>query len=405
MKRTGKARLGWAFGQKAEGKACAPAQEARPGICAEKRREGQFCLSTVLILFPAALALQLAAKSSTTFADWYAARIYPVLAGPIGTVTGAIPFSLTEVGIVLLAALLVFWIVRAVRRSRKNHGTARRNLLLLIEKLAATASVFYFLFICGFGINYCRSPFSETAGLPVRESFAEELEALCSDLVARANALSLQQRRDENGLTVYDGGNYQMARRAREAYADVAELYPQLALGGETFGTPKPVVGSDLLAYGQIAGISCPFLIEANFSTAGPALLRASTMMHEQTHLAGYMREDEANFIAYLACIRSGDAYMEYSGTALALIHAMNALYSSDPEAWYRLRVTYDEGLETDIGAQNEFVRSHEGPAAEFSDAVNDAYLKANGQQSGSQSYGEMVDLLLAYARSTHAAP
>ncbi len=158
------------------------------------------------------------------------------------------------------------------------------------------------------------------------------------------------------------------------------------------------------MALGQISGVSCPFLVEANFSTAGPALLKASVMMHEQTHLAGYLREDEANFIAYLACVFSGDAYMEYSGTALALIHSMNALCDADPEAWRRLRRAYSEGLNADMAAQNAFVHANDGPAARFSDAVNDAYLKANGQPSGTRSYGEMVDLLLAYDRSARMA-
>ncbi len=358
---------------------------------------------TALVLFPAALALHLAAVWSAPFADWYASRVYPALAGTVGTWTGMVPFSLTETGGVLLAGLVIFWTVRAFR-AKGDRTALRRNLVRLAGELAAAGAVLYFLFVCNFGINYRRSPFAETAGLPVRASAAAELEALCAELVGRANALSFMQERDESGLTVYAGGDIAMARRTREAYSGVGELYPQLEIGGETFGTPKPALTSALMARLQISGVSCPFLVEANFSTAGPALLKASVMMHERTHLAGYLREDEANFIAYLACVFSGDAYMEYSGTALALLHSMNALYDADLEAWRGLRETYSEGLDADIRAQSAFVRSNDGPAAEFSDAVNDAYLKANGQKSGTRSYGEMVDLLLAYFRSARAA-
>ncbi|HXK78320.1 MAG TPA: DUF3810 family protein, partial [Oscillospiraceae bacterium] len=208
-----------------------PTQETSCEPCAEKPWEKRLCLLTVLILLPAALALHIAAKLSTPFADWYAERIYPVLAGPVGTVTGAVPFSLTEAGLVLLAAFLVFRIIRAVRRRRQNRGITRRSILRLLKRLAAAASVLYFLFVCNFGINYCRSSFAETAGLPVQESTVGELRALCAGLITRANELSLMQERDDNGITIYDGGDFQMARRARDAYADVAELYPQLALG------------------------------------------------------------------------------------------------------------------------------------------------------------------------------
>ena len=34
---------------------------------------------------------------------------------------------------------------------------------------------------------------------------------------------------------------------------------------------------------------------------------------------------------------------------------------------------------------------------------MNDAYLKANGQENGLRSYGRMVDLLLAYYRDKPA--
>ena len=36
-----------------------------------------------------------------------------------------------------------------------------------------------------------------------------------------------------------------------------------------------------------------------------------------------------------------------------------------------------------------------EGPVSEVADKVNDAYLKANGQVHGVQSYGRVVDLML----------
>ena len=39
---------------------------------------------------------------------------------------------------------------------------------------------------------------------------------------------------------------------------------------------------------------------------------------------------------------------------------------------------------------------------AQVSETVNDAYLKANNQQDGTQSYGRMVDLLLADFRQRH---
>ena len=50
--------------------------------------------------------------------------------------------------------------------------------------------------------------------------------------------------------------------------------------------------------------------------------------------------------------------------------------------------------------AQNAYVDANESKVSEVSDAVNDAYLKLNSQTDGVQSYGMVVDLLLAYYRT-----
>ena len=123
-------------------------------------------------------------------------------------------------------------------------------------------------------------------------------------------------------------------------------------------------------------------------------------MMHEQSHLRGFMNEAEANFIAYLACENSDSDYFRYSGNCLALLYSMNALYSADYERWYELRLQYPDYIDADMRAQNAYIDSHDTKVAEVSDAVNDTYLKLNDQQDGVRSYGKMVDLLLAYRRS-----
>ena len=57
------------------------------------------------------------------------------------------------------------------------------------------------------------------------------------------------------------------------------------------------------------------------------------------------------------------------------------------------------DALRRDIRSNNAYWKRYETPVSEVSDRVNDAYLKANGQENGLRSYGRMVDLLLAYYR------
>jgi hypothetical protein len=133
------------------------------------------------------------------------------------------------------------------------------------------------------------------------------------------------------------------------------------------------------------------------------------------------MREEEANFIAFLACRESGDPEMIYS----AYLYVLNRLareidranfniFSSYfyNEAYYKLpaqarfdienqrdywwgyfyRVT--ETVDEDTGEVIEvFVPS---PIVEVTESVNDGYLKINGQEDGVKSYGKMLDLVIA---------
>ena len=54
-------------------------------------------------------------------------------------------------------------------------------------------------------------------------------------------------------------------------------------------------------------------------------------------------------------------------------------------EIWEELRVN------------NAFWEKYEGKASEMHEQVNDAYLKANGQEEGVRTYERMVELIVSY--------
>ena len=49
-----------------------------------------------------------------------------------------------------------------------------------------------------------------------------------------------------------------------------------------------------------------------------------------------------------------------------------------------------------DLQENNDYWDQYEGKVAEVSNQVNDTYLKINDQKDGVQSYGRVVDLMLA---------
>lgn len=354
----------------------------------------------LVMLLPLGLSLCAAAKYCPGFADFYCEKVYKPVAGFLGSITGAIPFSLMELAIGSAVVFVLWQCVSAAIRAHRGEQSVLKAFSVVLVRIFSAASAVLFLFCIFCGTNYYRTSFAKTVGLSVEKSSKEELFALCSDLLDRANALSTELEHDEHGVTRYGESDFAMARSAAEEYRLLYEKYPFLKMGGKTLGTPKPVICSFVMSKTLISGVYSPYTLEANVCREGPDFLRGFTMMHEQTHIRGFMNEAEANFVAFLACENSSDPYFEYSGYCHALLSSMNALYSADYEGWLELRQKYSSALDADMRAQNAYVSENESKISEVSDSINDAYLKINSQTDGVRSYGMVVDLLLAYWRT-----
>ena len=354
----------------------------------------------VFMLFPLGILLLAAAKYVPGFAQWYYENIYYYLGGLYGSISGLFPFSLMEAAICAGIFLLVYWFIKAVLKRKEGSKAVLKHLCAVLMRVLSVASAVFFLFSVFCGTNYHRESFSEYIGLEVKASSVDELYDLCEFLILETEKYGENLLHDENGTTVFAPSDFIMANTARTEFEKFAENHGLEKMGFFRFGTPKPVFFSEVMAYLKISGVFSPYTFEANINSAGPDFLRGSTMMHEQSHLYGFMNEAESNFIAYLASVESENDYFRYSGTCLALLYSMNALYSADYERWYELRIRYPEYVSADMAAQNAYVAAHETKVAEVSDAVNDTYLKLNDQKDGVRSYGKMVDLLLAYRRT-----
>lgn len=176
---------------------------------------------------------------------------------------------------------------------------------------------------------------------------------------------------------------------ASEAFPALGGFYPQ----------PKPVAVSRILSVQQLCGIYSPFTIEANFNRNMPDYNIPHTICHELSHLKGFMREDEANFIGFLACISSEDQAFQYSGYLTGWVYAGNALAGVDRDGYIELHGRLCDQALADLAENNAFWDRYEGKVAEVSNQMNDVYLKINRQEDGVKSYGRMVDLMLEYYR------
>ena len=359
--------------------------------------------SYILTLIPISVALILVARSNRFFAEEiYAKHVYKWISQPISTLFGLVPFSIAEIIIftfpILCFAGIVAFIVKMIRRKENR----KQILLKGILNVLCLVSVVLFLYTMLAGINYYRATFSTYSNLEIKESTEEELYALTKSLAIQANELRDQTTgRDEDGVFQLSLSSYDTAKLADEAFTSLSEDFPIL---GGSYAAPKPVLLSQLMSHTEITGIFFPFTTEANVNIDIPDYNIPVTMMHELAHLRGFMREDEANFIAYLAGMKSDHADLQYSSTMLALVIAGNALYDQNPDLYFTIRDIYSEGVIKDIRANSAYWQQYDNTAVStISNNINDTYLKANSQEDGVKSYGRMLDLLLAKYRQEHS--
>lgn len=335
----------------------------------------------------------LAARSSYLVERLYSRLLYPLLGRPLSRLTGLAPFSLAEVIVLGLAALafigLFYWLLVAWR---KPQVWLRQVRLLLTVALFAYAS---FIFL--WGLNYYRQPLADILQLEVQPASPAELAALCSDLLNRLSDLRPLLPEDEQQVMQLTGGKWRALGRAQLGFDQVSQWLPQV---GGHFGVPKGVMLSKWWSFTGTAGMYFPFTGEANINMAIPDVNIPATACHEMAHQRGFAREDEANYLAYLACVNHPDIEFQYSGLFLALSQSMRALSRADADSYAIIQADYPPGLIRDLKANHDFWQSFSGPVEQLSERMNDAYLKANRQVDGVQSYGRMVDLLLAEWRA-----
>ena len=350
----------------------------------------------LLLFAPLGLLLTLAAKIDNGWVEQIHARyVYPLFANSLGWLLSLVPFGVLEILIVLLGVGLLVYIVWTIVKTVRVKDGRKGRLYRFALNLLGGASGSYFGFVLFMGLNYYRASITEYLDLSVQKSTKEELYSLCELLVYDCNFYREQLEEEEGIALLQDEDFYGTANAARDAYQSLEEEIPVLQAADVR---NKPLLTSKLFSMVLTTGIYIPF--ESGINVDVPAHTVPATMCHELTHFRGFMREDEANFLGYLACMKSEQADFRYSGSLMAFGYAFDALYEEDRELARQIATLCGEGMLRDLQWESTYWDQYRNTViSDTSSAIYDQYLQSNDQESGLQSYGEMVDLLLAYYR------
>jgi uncharacterized membrane protein len=301
------------------------------------------------------------------------------------------PFSAAEllivIGIIAVIIFIISTVISVIRAKRRLYSLYKRFTFALASLLTV-----YFMLCILLNASYHAESFQDKSGVFISKSTIDELYNVTRFFIDKLNETGAAVSRDKTGL--FNVSVKEIIEESTLVYDGAEMLFPFLSMKDTR---PKRVLFSRLMSRYNYTGFYFPFTGEANINTDVTPCMIPATITHEMAHQRGIASEQEANFVAVLACSVSGNVNYEYSGWLLGYINLGNALYKYDSERYYELARLLSDDVKKDIRANNDYWARYDTAEAKISEKVYDSFLKGNGQALGVESYGAVVDLLLAW--------
>lgn len=320
----------------------------------------------------------------------YTYGIYPVIARIQRFLFGGIPFSVGDLFYGFLLMVVIFRSFRFFKLLFKKKLT-RGYFVAAMQQ-----TIFFFLFVYVFfnllwGLNYNRKGISDQLGIEIKKYSLAELDTLSSGIQNKLNeyaALVTEAQRDSFTK------KRDLFREGKLVYQNAAKKYPFLAYHPASV---KPSLFSYAGNYLGFQGYYNPFSGEAQVNTTVPRFIEPFVTAHEIAHQLGYGKENEANFVAFLACKEVESPVYKYSLYFDMYNYAMNEVYKRDS----LLAKIYHKKLHPqvikDIAELRSFYKSYNNPVEPIITWSYGHFLKANNQPGGKLTYNEVVAWLIAY--------
>ena len=329
-----------------------------------------------LALDALAFLLAWAATSAPFSRAWietgYANGIFAWMNRAFVPLSERVPFAFGDLEAIAVLGLLGWWWTRSIRRAARRRKL--RTVLALAVHTAAVVAIAIVAFELVWGLNYRRATvssridFSEARVTDAAVArFSERIVDTLNANVAAAHAESLDRV------------------KLRAAFEP---LIRRLGDDWEVEVTsPKTTLIDPYYEAAGIGGQYSPFAFETLLNASFLPFEVPRALAHEWAHVGGFTDEGDANYIGTLACLRSDDPLIRYSGAFWT--------YGDLPEA-QRKRLRLDPRVGADFQASRErFFRHYKPQIFAFQWRFYDRFLRSNGVRRGVASYGFFLKLLV----------
>ncbi len=311
-------------------------------------------------------------------------NFYNLLVGFIRKLTGFIPISVGDVFYTVLFFVSLNYLRLFFKKKSKYY----------ILKLTSLVSVLYFCFYLFWGLNYAKVPLYKSLNLNLANTNTQSLNHLTTQLINKVNTLQIKLAKNDTLKVVSPDSKKEILLKSTFGYSKLATNYPFF-----TYNNPsiKFSLYSTPLSYMGYAGYYNPFTAEAQVNSNIVKSYIPFTASHEVAHQLGFAPEQEANFVGYLACINSDDAFVQFSGYLVALSYTLSDLRHNDAGLYKKQMARINKGILKNYAENYRFWKAHRNPTTPLFESFYDSFLKVNKQTDGIKSYSGIVKLLIAY--------
>lgn len=318
---------------------------------------------------------------------YYTPYCYQPLAKLLRILFGWIPFSVGDVLYVAISLYLIFNIFvfgkklwkKTITRESLKKATLRNITLLLFV---------YSIFSLVWGVQYNRLGIAYQLKMENNKITKDQLKQLFEQYVTNINLVA-DSIKNETLFTF------------PKVQDDVLTAYQNLSFKNSLIQykrqSIKYCVFGKGLSYMGLQGYYNPFTGEAQINNDIPAFLLPNVVLHEMAHQIGYAKEDEANFVGYLAAMQSTNPYIKYSYYMDVLMYAASELKGLDSVYHKQTMQQLHPKVKAHFAAFIAYRKAHTSIMEDISTWFYNHYLQINDSSKGIYSYNEVLRLLVGY--------
>src|SRR6185312_3890764 len=342
-----------------------------------------------IIAFLLIVLIKIFSTNSLRVEALYSSGFYVGFSKILRFLFGWIPFSLGDILYFVVGCWLVWKIIKSIKLLLKKKLSVKAAIKKLLELFLRFAFI-YIIFNIFWGINYDRKGIAFQLDLKHLQYDTSELKMLQKLLLEKVNASKIAVLRSHERYPAKE----ELIRRAKKSYDEVQKIYPflqykNLSVKASLYGIPGDYLG--------FTGYYNPFTGEAQINTTVPEFLQPYIATHEMAHQLGYAKENEANFVGYLAAVNSHDTLFHYSTYFDLFIYANREVFYFDSLSSHQALQQLIPEVKDDIRELRKFNDTHESFLEPAITWMYGNYLKLNKQPQGMHTYNAVVGMLIAY--------